>query len=220
MVGLAVGLITGRRELVAAIVGAVDRRSRVALAPSPAIGIVAGGLLGPLVGLLVPARPRTGAPLGPRRPPRRRGRSRSSIPGRWSGDPRRGRPSRRPAGTTAGGAPPMSTNLVLAGRPDVRGHLPVAGAPLLTPGIDRLPTVAFDYLQLVGPAVLAALAAVNVMVVVGDDGVAAVPRRDRVGGRLRLRRRSSPGGGTCSSAWSRRSPRGVARAAGLASLPA
>src|SRR5213075_1778508 len=41
---------------------------------------------------------------------------------------------------------------------------------LLTPGIDRLPRVAFDYLQLVGPAVLAALAAVSVMVVVGDDG--------------------------------------------------
>ena len=42
---------------------------------------------------------------------------------------------------------------------------------LLTPGLDRLPKVAFDYLQLVGPAVLAALAAVSVMVVVGDDEV-------------------------------------------------
>lgn len=35
---------------------------------------------------------------------------------------------------------------------------------LLTPGLDRLPKVAFDYLQLVGPAVLAALAAVNTVV--------------------------------------------------------
>jgi len=35
---------------------------------------------------------------------------------------------------------------------------------LLTPGLDRLPKVAFDYLQLVGPAVLAALAAVNTIV--------------------------------------------------------
>jgi branched-subunit amino acid transport protein len=36
---------------------------------------------------------------------------------------------------------------------------------LLTPGLERLPRVVFDYLQLVGPAVLAALAAVSVMVV-------------------------------------------------------
>jgi branched-subunit amino acid transport protein len=42
---------------------------------------------------------------------------------------------------------------------------------LLTPGLDRLPRWAFDYLQLVGPAVLAALAAVNVMVLTDADGV-------------------------------------------------
>ncbi len=41
---------------------------------------------------------------------------------------------------------------------------------LLTPWLDRLPRVGFDYLQLVGPAILAALAAVSVMVVVSDDG--------------------------------------------------
>ena len=39
---------------------------------------------------------------------------------------------------------------------------------LLTPWLDRLPRVGFDYLQLVGPAILAALAAVSVMVVVSD----------------------------------------------------
>ncbi len=54
MIGLAVGLITGRRELVAAIVGA-GIAVVVALATSPAIGIVAGGVLGPAVGLLVPS---------------------------------------------------------------------------------------------------------------------------------------------------------------------
>jgi len=54
MIGLAVGLITGRRELVAAIVGA-GIAVVVALATSPAIGIVAGGILGPAIGLLVPA---------------------------------------------------------------------------------------------------------------------------------------------------------------------
>jgi 4-azaleucine resistance transporter AzlC len=54
MIGLAVGLITGRRELVAAIVGA-GVAVVVALASSPAYGIVAGGVIGPAVGLLVPA---------------------------------------------------------------------------------------------------------------------------------------------------------------------
>ena len=52
-----------------------------------------------------------------------------------------------------------------AGRPDVRGDLPVAGARAArrraSTGCRR---VALDYLQLVGPAVLAALAAVSVMV--------------------------------------------------------
>ena len=39
---------------------------------------------------------------------------------------------------------------------------------LLNPAIERLPRRALDYLQLVGPAVLAALAAVNVMVATKD----------------------------------------------------
>jgi branched-subunit amino acid transport protein len=41
---------------------------------------------------------------------------------------------------------------------------------LLTPWLDRLPRVGFDYLQLVGPAVLASLAAVSVMVATDDAG--------------------------------------------------
>lgn len=54
MIGLAVGLITGRRELVAAITGAAVGVV-VALVSGPAIGIVTGGLVGPAIGLLVPA---------------------------------------------------------------------------------------------------------------------------------------------------------------------
>ena len=46
---------------------------------------------------------------------------------------------------------------------------PSRAVPLLAPGIERLPPWALDYLQLVGPAVLAALAAVNVMVVTVND---------------------------------------------------
>jgi branched-subunit amino acid transport protein len=42
---------------------------------------------------------------------------------------------------------------------------PWRAVPLLAPGIDRLPEGVRLYLRLVGPAVLAALAAVNTMVV-------------------------------------------------------
>lgn len=47
---------------------------------------------------------------------------------------------------------------------------PSRALPLLAPGIERLPGVAMEYLRLVGPAVLAALAAVNVMVVAAEGG--------------------------------------------------
>jgi 4-azaleucine resistance transporter AzlC len=55
MAGLAVGLVTGRRELVAGIAGAVIGVG-VALAWDPAAGIIAGGVLGPLLGMIVPAK--------------------------------------------------------------------------------------------------------------------------------------------------------------------
>src|SRR6185369_11225218 len=57
MGGLAVGLITGRRELIAAVSGAVIGVA-VGLAWDPAAGIIAGGVVGPLVGMVV--RPRAG----------------------------------------------------------------------------------------------------------------------------------------------------------------
>jgi branched chain amino acid efflux pump len=64
MIGLAVGLISGRRELVAAIVGAAVGVG-VSLASSPTVGIIGGGVVGPAVGLLVPkAQARELAPIG------------------------------------------------------------------------------------------------------------------------------------------------------------
>ena len=63
----------------------------------------------------------------------------------------------------------MSTNLVLLAVLMFAATYPWRAVGLLSPGVDRLPTFAFDYLQLVGPAVLTALAAVSVMVVVGAD---------------------------------------------------
>ena len=50
---------------------------------------------------------------------------------------------------------------------------PSRALPLLAPGIERLPPAALEYLRLVGPAVLAALAAVNVMVTTGPGGTPA-----------------------------------------------
>lgn len=57
MGGLAVGLITGRRELVAAISAAVIGVA-VALAWEPAAGIIAGGVIGPLIGMAIRPAPK------------------------------------------------------------------------------------------------------------------------------------------------------------------
>ncbi len=46
---------------------------------------------------------------------------------------------------------------------------PFRAVPLLLPGFERLPERVRLYLRLVGPAVLAALAAVNTLIVVGSD---------------------------------------------------
>lgn len=64
MAGLAVGLISGRREVVAAIVGAVVGVG-VSLAISTTVGVIAGGFIGPAAGLLVPAaKSEESAPIG------------------------------------------------------------------------------------------------------------------------------------------------------------
>jgi predicted branched-subunit amino acid permease len=62
MAGLAVGLISGRREIVAALAGGAIGVV-ASLAISPTIGIIAGGVLGPFVGLLVPST--AGGDVGP-----------------------------------------------------------------------------------------------------------------------------------------------------------
>ena len=64
----------------------------------------------------------------------------------------------------------MSTELVLLAVLMFAVTYPTRALGLLTPGLERLPRLAFDYLQLVGPAVLAAIAAVNVIVVTDDAG--------------------------------------------------
>jgi predicted branched-subunit amino acid permease len=53
MGGLAVGLVTGRRELAAAIAGAVIGVATT-LVISSTVGVIAGGIVGPLVGLALP----------------------------------------------------------------------------------------------------------------------------------------------------------------------
>jgi branched-subunit amino acid transport protein len=49
---------------------------------------------------------------------------------------------------------------------------PSRALPMMLPGIDRLPDAAHEYLRLIGPAILAALAAVNALLVVNPDGAA------------------------------------------------
>jgi 4-azaleucine resistance transporter AzlC len=56
MVGLAVALVTGRRERVAALSGAVLGVA-VSLAAGPGVGVIVGGIGGPLFGLAVPRGP-------------------------------------------------------------------------------------------------------------------------------------------------------------------
>lgn len=64
----------------------------------------------------------------------------------------------------------MSTELVWLAVLMFAVTYPTRAVGLLTPSMERLPQRALDYLQLVGPAILAALAAVNVMVVTDDSG--------------------------------------------------
>jgi len=47
---------------------------------------------------------------------------------------------------------------------------PSRAVPLLVPGVERLPDRALTYLRLVGPAVLASLAAANSLVFTSADG--------------------------------------------------
>lgn len=58
----------------------------------------------------------------------------------------------------------MSTDLVPLAFLMFLVTYPSRAVGLLAPGIERLPRRALDYLQLVGPAVLTALAAVSIMV--------------------------------------------------------
>jgi predicted branched-subunit amino acid permease len=67
MAGLMVGLLSGRREIVAAVAGAAIGVG-VSLAVSPTIGIIAGGIGGPFVGLLVPPTPGAADRDGPTLP--------------------------------------------------------------------------------------------------------------------------------------------------------
>jgi branched-subunit amino acid transport protein len=64
----------------------------------------------------------------------------------------------------------VSTDLVLLALLMGAVTYPWRAVPMLAPGFDRLPAPALDYLRLVGPAVLSALAAVSILVATGQDG--------------------------------------------------
>ena len=64
----------------------------------------------------------------------------------------------------------MSTELVLLALLMGAVTYPVRALPILAPGIERLRPRALLYLRLVGPAVLASLAAANTLVLPTDTG--------------------------------------------------
>ncbi len=68
----------------------------------------------------------------------------------------------------------MSTELVLLALLMLAVTYPSRAVPLLLPGIERLPARALLYLRLVGPAILASLAAANTLVVPAADGTQAL----------------------------------------------
>ncbi len=63
----------------------------------------------------------------------------------------------------------MSADLVLLALLMGAATYPSRAIPLLAPGIERLPPPVLEYLRLVGPAVLAALAATSTMIVVDAE---------------------------------------------------
>jgi predicted branched-subunit amino acid permease len=95
MIGLAVGLVTGRREIVAALGGAL-LAVVVSLGAGPGIGIIVGGLGGPLLGMAIPPEPPSRAIAIPSP----ESAERYSMPGTHLGGPdesvpARGRPNDR-----------------------------------------------------------------------------------------------------------------------------
>jgi branched-subunit amino acid transport protein len=68
----------------------------------------------------------------------------------------------------------VSTELVLLALLMMAVTYPSRALPLLAPGIERLPPRALLYLRLVGPAVLASIAATQTLVRTDDAGVRSI----------------------------------------------
>ncbi len=64
----------------------------------------------------------------------------------------------------------MTTNLVVLALLMAAVTYPSRAVPMLVPGIERMPAPALTYLRLVGPAILASLAAANTLVLTAPDG--------------------------------------------------
>lgn len=64
----------------------------------------------------------------------------------------------------------MSTDLVVLAVLMFAATYPARAVGLLAPAVDRLPAPALDYLRLVGPAILASVASVTVLVALDPTG--------------------------------------------------
>ena len=117
----------------------------------------------------------------------------SPLPGTGPSRSRRSELARRRRRCGSGARPAdrgRAVSVTLVGLALLMGAVtyPSRACPLLAPGIERLPPIALAYLRLVGPAILAALAAVNTVVVIDDADRGDVPRRHRVAVGRRVRR--------------------------------
>lgn len=68
----------------------------------------------------------------------------------------------------------MSLDLVVLAVLMAAVTYPSRAIPLLVPGVERLPPVVLGYLRLVGPAILASIAAANALVLVAPDGATSL----------------------------------------------
>jgi branched-subunit amino acid transport protein len=68
----------------------------------------------------------------------------------------------------------VSTQLVLLALLMAAVTYPSRAVPLLAPGIERLPPRALAYLRLVGPAILASIAATQILVRTDDTGARSI----------------------------------------------
>ena len=154
--------------IIATVAGAIAGQ----LIPDPrtlALDVIFPAVMAALAAGLATGRQRSPRRWGPPSSPSPSG-SRSSPRSGSSQAASEGRPWRCWCASRDPGARAVITDLALLAVLMAAVTYPSRALPLLTPGIERLPAAALAYLRLVGPGCLAALAAVNTLIVRDETG--------------------------------------------------